>query len=127
MSSCHPKSAKELRGWICLTAIIVPIFPMEPSPYFLGPKFFWRANVNWKQSTLGNNKFDTGSKQCIVAGRRNPLLVPTPDYLINMILKFSNCPKFLVYFVITVVQSKPCLTTSLLYFRFIILLMSNHI
>ena len=97
MSTCHLKSDKELRGWVCLTTIIVPIFPMEPSPYFLGPKFFWRANVSWKQSTLGNNKFDTGCKQCIVAGRRNPLLVPTSDCLSNLILKFFNCPNF--YFI----------------------------
>ena len=57
MSSCHLKSDKELRGWVCLTAIMALISPMELRPYFLGPNFFWRPDLGWKQSILGPTNY----------------------------------------------------------------------
>ena len=44
------------QGFACLTAIMTLIFPMDSSLYFLGPRLFWRPDVDWKHSTSACNK-----------------------------------------------------------------------
>ena len=35
----------------------IQISPMELRPYFLGPNFFWRPDLGWKQSILGPTNY----------------------------------------------------------------------